>query len=132
MTLRYVHRERVQVSLSSQVGLGERTLGVQIWGSRSGGLDRLRRLCRKGRNILSSSPSCRPALQFQLSLQYREETVITYLQPGVEYCVTVSVETLFNSNSVPSDAHCAFTSPPPTGSRRSRPPSRHAVRLAWR
>ncbi|KAG7239135.1 hypothetical protein INR49_030016 [Caranx melampygus] len=55
----------------------------------------------------------RDGLQFRLNLPYREENVITYLQPGVEYCVTVTVDTLFNSNTVSSGPYCAFTSPPP-------------------
>lgn len=52
-------------------------------------------------------------LQFSLRLPYKEEIVITYLQPGVEYCVTVSVNSGLNSNPVSSDPYCAFTSPPP-------------------
>ncbi|KAM9347609.1 interferon alpha/beta receptor 2-like [Symphorus nematophorus] len=51
--------------------------------------------------------------QFRLSLRYKDEIKITYLQPGVEYCVTISVKTLFNSNAVTSKPYCAFTSPPP-------------------
>ncbi|XP_008277650.1 interleukin-20 receptor subunit alpha-like [Stegastes partitus] len=54
----------------------------------------------------------RDGTQFTLNLPYEEETVITYLQPGVEYCVTVSVTSIFNSNTVPSKPQCAFTSPP--------------------
>lgn len=51
----------------------------------------------------------------------KEEIIIRYLQPGVEYCVTVAVKTLFNSNAVTSAPHCAFTSPPqPLSSRRSQ------------
>ncbi|XP_023273357.1 interferon alpha/beta receptor 2-like isoform X1 [Seriola lalandi dorsalis] len=55
----------------------------------------------------------RDETQFRLSLPYKEETVITYLQPGVEYCVTITVTTYFSSNSVSSRPYCAFTSPPP-------------------
>ncbi|GLD51552.1 interferon alpha/beta receptor 2-like isoform X1, partial [Lates japonicus] len=55
----------------------------------------------------------RDGAEFSLNLPYSEENVITYLQPGVEYCVTVSVTGLFNSNPVPSKPYCAFTSPPP-------------------
>ncbi|XP_022609674.1 interferon alpha/beta receptor 2-like isoform X3 [Seriola dumerili] len=55
----------------------------------------------------------RDETQFRLSLPYKEETVITYLQPGVEYCVTITVTTHFTSNSVSSRPYCAFTSPPP-------------------
>ncbi|XP_070831844.1 interferon alpha/beta receptor 2-like isoform X2 [Chaetodon trifascialis] len=58
----------------------------------------------------------RDGAQFGLNLQYEEEIVITYLEPGVEYCVTVAVKTLFNSHSVTSKPHCAFTSPPPSSS----------------
>ncbi|XP_034077316.1 interferon alpha/beta receptor 2-like isoform X2 [Gymnodraco acuticeps] len=56
----------------------------------------------------------RDGVQFNLSLPYKEETVITYLQPGVEYCVTVSIWSVFNKNTVSSAPHCAFTSPPPS------------------
>lgn len=59
-------------------------------------------------------------LQFRLNVLNKEEIVIQYLQPGVEYCVTLAVKTLFNSNAVTSAPHCAFTSPPqPLSSRRS-------------
>lgn len=52
-------------------------------------------------------------LQFTLKLPYKEESAISHLQPGVEYCVTVRVTAFFNSNYAPSKPHCAFTSPPP-------------------
>ncbi|XP_029314462.1 interferon alpha/beta receptor 2-like isoform X2 [Cottoperca gobio] len=58
----------------------------------------------------------RDGVQFSLSLPYKEESVITYLQPGVEYCVTVSISSPFNSNPVSSPPRCAFTSPPPSRS----------------
>uniref|UniRef100_A0A671XT11 Interferon/interleukin receptor domain-containing protein n=1 Tax=Sparus aurata TaxID=8175 RepID=A0A671XT11_SPAAU len=58
----------------------------------------------------------RDGAQFILTRPYEEEVEIPYLQRGVEYCVTVTVKTLFNDNSGPSDAHCAFTSPPPSHS----------------
>ncbi|KAM6934558.1 interferon alpha/beta receptor 2-like [Xenentodon cancila] len=49
---------------------------------------------------------------FRLQLPYKEESTITYLQPGVEYCVTVSVTSFFNHNSIFSKPQCAFTSSP--------------------
>ncbi|XP_040924635.1 interferon alpha/beta receptor 2-like isoform X2 [Betta splendens] len=55
----------------------------------------------------------RDGAQFTLSLPYKDENVIQYLQPGVEYCVTVSAKGLFTTKSVSSEAYCAFTSPPP-------------------
>ncbi|KAM9850457.1 interferon alpha/beta receptor 2-like [Aulostomus maculatus] len=58
----------------------------------------------------------RDGSQFELKLPYKEESVITYLQPGVEYCVTVSVTSYINPNFLPSRPSCAFTSPPPTRS----------------
>ncbi|CAK6968415.1 interferon alpha/beta receptor 2-like [Scomber scombrus] len=58
----------------------------------------------------------RDGVQFKLNLEYKEENMISYLQPGVEYCVTVTVAVFFNSNSVPSKPFCAFTSPPPRSS----------------
>ncbi|XP_035532616.1 cytokine receptor family member b2 [Morone saxatilis] len=54
----------------------------------------------------------RDGVQFRLNVQYEEEIVIAYLQPGMEYCVRVSVKTFFGSNSVSSKPYCAFTSPP--------------------
>ncbi|XP_056266821.1 interferon alpha/beta receptor 2-like isoform X2 [Pseudoliparis swirei] len=54
----------------------------------------------------------RDGVQFNLSQPYQEENTISYLQSGVEYCVSVSVTTLFNSNCVSSEPRCAFTSPP--------------------
>ncbi|XP_071341655.1 interferon alpha/beta receptor 2-like [Trachinotus anak] len=69
------------------------------------------------RGVVLRVQRTRDGAQFTLNLPYTEETMITYLQPGVEYCVTVSVTTLFRSSSVSSPPHCAFTSPPPsTGS----------------
>ncbi|PWA26238.1 hypothetical protein CCH79_00013723 [Gambusia affinis] len=50
---------------------------------------------------------------FRLKQSYQQETVISYLQPGVEYCVSVSFKSFINRNSVPSEYRCAFTSPPP-------------------
>ncbi|XP_063744617.1 interferon alpha/beta receptor 2-like isoform X2 [Eleginops maclovinus] len=58
----------------------------------------------------------RDDVQFSLSLPYKEETVIPYLQPGVEYCVTVSISSLFTIKTVFSGPHCAFTSSPPSRS----------------
>nr|XP_020442454.1 interferon alpha/beta receptor 2-like isoform X2 [Monopterus albus] len=55
----------------------------------------------------------RDGAQFSLTLPFKEKNVITYLQPGVEYCVTVSVTGLFTSKPVFSKPYCAFTSPPP-------------------
>lgn len=51
-------------------------------------------------------------LQFNLNLRYQDNVVITYLQPGVEYCVTVSIKTFFRTSSVASEPRCAFTSRP--------------------
>lgn len=57
-------------------------------------------------------------LQFSLNLRYQDNIVITYLQPGVEYCVNVSVTTFFGTNSVASEPRCAYTSrPQPPASR---------------
>ncbi|XP_070770628.1 interferon alpha/beta receptor 2-like [Enoplosus armatus] len=54
----------------------------------------------------------RDGAQFRLHLPYKEESVIPYLQPGVEYCVAVTVNAFFNANPVSSKTYCAFTSPP--------------------
>ncbi|XP_043987613.1 interferon alpha/beta receptor 2-like isoform X2 [Gambusia affinis] len=55
----------------------------------------------------------RDGAEFRLKQSYQQETVISYLQPGVEYCVSVSFKSFINRNSVPSEYRCAFTSPPP-------------------
>ncbi|KAK2906410.1 hypothetical protein Q8A73_010353 [Channa argus] len=58
----------------------------------------------------------RDGAQFTLTLDYEEENVITYLQSGVEYCVSVSATGSVSSNPVYSKPYCAFTSPPSTKS----------------
>ncbi|KAK5616723.1 hypothetical protein CRENBAI_024198 [Crenichthys baileyi] len=55
----------------------------------------------------------RDGAEFKLKLPYKHESVISYLQPGVEYCVSVSFRSIINHNSVASEQRCAFTSPPP-------------------
>uniref|UniRef100_A0A3Q3L8T1 Interleukin 10 receptor, beta n=1 Tax=Mastacembelus armatus TaxID=205130 RepID=A0A3Q3L8T1_9TELE len=65
------------------------------------------------REVIFHVQRTRDGAQFKLKLPYNEENAITYLQTGVEYCVTVSVTGLFNSNPVSSKPYCAFTSPPP-------------------
>ncbi|XP_040003875.1 cytokine receptor family member b2 isoform X2 [Xiphias gladius] len=65
------------------------------------------------RGVIFHVQRTRDGAQFRLNLPYNEENVITYLQPGVEYCVTVSVTALLNSNPVSSKPYCAFTSRPP-------------------
>lgn len=64
-------------------------------------------------NVANANVRSMPVmLQFSLNLRYQDNMVITYLQPGVEYCVTVSVKTFFKSPSVASEPRCAFTSRP--------------------
>ncbi|XP_024142681.1 interferon alpha/beta receptor 2 [Oryzias melastigma] len=55
----------------------------------------------------------RDQTQFSLLLPLQEENVISYLEPGVEYCVRASFVSFLNRNTLPSEAHCAFTSAPP-------------------
>ncbi|XP_034416744.1 interferon alpha/beta receptor 2-like [Cyclopterus lumpus] len=64
------------------------------------------------RRVVLDVRRSRDGVQFSLSLPYKEENMISYLQPGVEYCVTVVVKSLFNSNCVSSKPCCVFTSPP--------------------
>nr|XP_019955164.1 PREDICTED: interferon alpha/beta receptor 2-like [Paralichthys olivaceus] len=68
------------------------------------------------RGVILHVRRTRDGAQFRLNLPYSEEKVIMYLQRGVEYCVSISVTALFNSNPVPSKPHCAFTSHPPSKS----------------
>lgn len=66
--------------------------------------------------------------QFSLLLPLQEENVISYLEPGAEYCVRASFVSFLNRNTLPSEAHCAFTSaPPPKLCRRSLPPPEGSV-----
>lgn len=58
-------------------------------------------------------------LQFSLNLRYQDNMVITYLQPGVEYCVTVSAMTLFRTKSVASEPRCTYTSRPQSPTSRT-------------
>ncbi|XP_068429111.1 cytokine receptor family member b2 [Clinocottus analis] len=73
------------------------------------GLQHLKQMYRR---VVLDVRRSRDGAQFSLSLPYKEENNITYLQTGVEYCVTVSVKSFYNSNSVPSKPVCAFTSAP--------------------
>ncbi|XP_031145555.1 interferon alpha/beta receptor 2-like isoform X4 [Sander lucioperca] len=68
------------------------------------------------RGLILHVQRTRDGVQFTLSVPYKEEHMIAYLQPGVEYCVSVSVTSLSNTNPVSSQPHCAFTSPPPSRS----------------
>ncbi|XP_041922751.1 cytokine receptor family member b1 isoform X1 [Alosa sapidissima] len=52
----------------------------------------------------------RDRAQFSLSVQ-SGESMIGYLEPEAEYCVTVVVVTTSNLNIVPSHPHCVYTSP---------------------
>ncbi|XP_027877812.1 interferon alpha/beta receptor 2-like isoform X1 [Xiphophorus couchianus] len=54
----------------------------------------------------------RDGAEFKLK-SHQQEIVISYLQPGVEYCVSITFMSFINRNSVPSEYRCAFTSPPP-------------------
>ncbi|KAM8858187.1 interferon alpha/beta receptor 2-like [Synchiropus picturatus] len=50
--------------------------------------------------------------QFSLTLPYSEESVISHLQPGAQYCVSVRVGTLTQPRSVAGPPVCALSSPP--------------------
>ncbi|XP_055008899.1 interferon alpha/beta receptor 2-like isoform X2 [Boleophthalmus pectinirostris] len=56
----------------------------------------------------------RDGARFDLRMPYREEIRVEHLQRGVEYCVTVTLHTMFNENSTPSKRLCAESSPPLT------------------
>ncbi|XP_036401490.1 cytokine receptor family member b2 [Megalops cyprinoides] len=55
----------------------------------------------------------RDHIEFTLRVSSFEEVLIKYLEPGVEYCVTAALSVTFNTRSVPSEPHCAYTSPTP-------------------
>ncbi|XP_070693984.1 interferon alpha/beta receptor 2-like [Pempheris klunzingeri] len=77
------------------------------------GLQQPRQLSDLYRVLIFHVQRTRDGAQFRLRLPYKEEIVIQYLEPGVEYCVNISVASFFNSKLVSSDPYCAFTSPPP-------------------
>ncbi|CAL8240794.1 unnamed protein product [Merluccius merluccius] len=64
------------------------------------------------RHLLLVVRRTRDGAQFHMSVDYTEETVISYLEPGVEYCVAVSVASYIYQKSSPAKRYCAFTSPP--------------------
>ncbi|KAJ3591602.1 hypothetical protein NHX12_006735 [Muraenolepis orangiensis] len=66
------------------------------------------------RRLLLFVRRTRDGAQFHMSVDYEEKTVIGYLEPGVEYCVTVSMATYSSRKSAPAESCCAFTSPPRT------------------
>ncbi|KAL6101097.1 uncharacterized protein ACO6RY_08100 [Pungitius sinensis] len=77
----------------------------------------LKQLKQLYRRVVLHVRRSRDGAQFNLSLPYNEENKISYLQQGVEYCVSVSVTSLINYNCVASTPRCAFTSLPlPTSS----------------
>lgn len=53
----------------------------------------------------------RDGSQFGLWVTSTEEIIIGYLEPRVEYCVTVTASSNVNPHVLPSEPHCAFTSP---------------------
>ncbi|XP_056910082.1 interferon alpha/beta receptor 2-like isoform X2 [Takifugu flavidus] len=73
---------------------------------------RLRKMIGFYRELVVVVRRSRDGAQFSLNLRYQDNMVVTYLQPGVEYCVTVSMKSFFKSTSVASEPHCAFTSRP--------------------
>uniref|UniRef100_UPI0037E8DDD9 interleukin-20 receptor subunit alpha-like isoform X1 n=1 Tax=Semicossyphus pulcher TaxID=241346 RepID=UPI0037E8DDD9 len=66
------------------------------------------------RKLVIQVKRTRDGAQFVLSMPYTEQTVISYLQRGVEYCVSVSVSALVTSTSISSEPQCVFTSRSPT------------------
>ncbi|XP_078795396.1 interferon alpha/beta receptor 2-like [Oryzias latipes] len=54
----------------------------------------------------------RDQTEFRLLLPLQGENIISYMEPGAEYCIRVSFMSLLNHNTVQSEAHCAFTSAP--------------------
>ncbi|TSM60583.1 Interferon alpha/beta receptor 2 [Bagarius yarrelli] len=50
------------------------------------------------------------------------ETLINYLEPGVEYCITVTVVTSFKNLSLPSKPQCTYTSSQPLNTDEVPPP----------
>ncbi|KAI5628531.1 interleukin-10 receptor subunit beta precursor [Silurus asotus] len=49
------------------------------------------------------------------------ETLINYLEPGAEYCITAIMVTSFNNPVVPSDPQCSLTSPQPLNTGGEEP-----------
>ncbi|KAM4609132.1 interferon alpha/beta receptor 2-like isoform 2-T2 [Polymixia lowei] len=86
---------------------------LQVSSPETGRLQQSQQLQQLYRKLVYVVRRTRDGAEFSMSIQYEKETVLQYLQPGVEYCVTVTVTTSLNPHSVPSKPHCAFTSPPP-------------------
>ncbi|KAM6979016.1 interferon alpha/beta receptor 2-like isoform 2-T2 [Tautogolabrus adspersus] len=83
--------------------------------STTGRLQQHKQLRDLYRNLDVQVKRTRDGAEFLLSVPYTEHTVISYLQTGVEYCVSVRVSTLFTSTSLYSQPQCVYTSPPPPG-----------------
>ncbi|XP_037831871.1 interferon alpha/beta receptor 2 isoform X2 [Kryptolebias marmoratus] len=64
-------------------------------------------------DLVLSVRRTRDGAEFRLTLPYKPESTVSYLQPGVEYCVTASFSSSFSQKSVSSERRCSFTSPPP-------------------
>ncbi|KAG7279577.1 hypothetical protein CRUP_034165 [Coryphaenoides rupestris] len=86
---------------------------VQAYSPTGGGTSEWQ-LLERYRRLLLLVRRTRDGAQFHMSIDYKEKTVIHYLEPGVEYCVTVSVASYITQKSVPANSCCAFTSPPRT------------------
>ncbi|XP_075886771.1 interferon alpha/beta receptor 2-like [Nelusetta ayraudi] len=70
------------------------------------------------RELVLTVRRSRDGAKFEVILPFKEEAVLSYLQPGVEYCVTTAVRTPFGGRSLTSQPHCAFTSPAPPSALR--------------
>uniref|UniRef100_A0A667Z193 Interferon/interleukin receptor domain-containing protein n=1 Tax=Myripristis murdjan TaxID=586833 RepID=A0A667Z193_9TELE len=89
---------------------------LQVSPPTSGSIQQNKQLQNLYSGLLCVVRRTRDGAQFSLNLAYEEEILIRYLQPGVEYCVTVTVTATINSNSMPTEPHCAFTGPPASSS----------------
>ncbi|CAJ1078861.1 interferon alpha/beta receptor 2-like isoform X3 [Xyrichtys novacula] len=79
----------------------------------SGGLKQQLQLRDLYRSLEFQVKRTRDGAQYLMSVPFSEQVVISYLQTGVEYCVSVRVSGLLTStSSLFSQPHCAFTSPP--------------------
>ncbi|XP_046902046.1 interferon alpha/beta receptor 2-like isoform X2 [Hypomesus transpacificus] len=74
--------------------------------------DRGRQLSFLYRDFTCQVQKTRDGSQFSLWVVSTKETVIDYLEPGAEYCLTAVASSVLNPHVMPSEPHCVFTSPP--------------------
>ncbi|XP_034549955.1 uncharacterized protein LOC117820336 [Notolabrus celidotus] len=89
-------------------------LNLQLTLPATGGQQQQKQLRDLYSNLDFQVKRTRDGAQFVLSVAFTEQVVVSYLQTGVEYCVSVRVSARLSSTSLYSQPQCAYTSPPPS------------------